>query len=133
MRLLKKDTPFVCDDLAQCVFDILKQSITHAPVSQPFDYTKDYSFYVVVSFTTIYMVLVQIDVQDQEYVIYYLSKSLPNSKTYYSHVKKLALAMVIVVQKFHHYIFLCTTTIYADSNPMYYILNLQVGGGKYSC
>ena len=42
------------------------------------------------------------------------------------------MAMVIVVQKFHHYILLCTTTILADQNPMYYILTRQVLGGKYS-
>ena len=37
-----------------------------------------------------------------------------------------------MVQKFRHYIFLHTTTIYADSKPMYYILTPQVLGGKYS-
>ena len=40
--------------------------------------------------------------------------------------------MVIAVHKFRHYILLCTTTIYVDSNPMYYILTRQVLGGKYS-
>ena len=45
---------------------------------------------------------------------------------------KISLAMIIAVQKFHHYIFLCTTTIYVDSNPMYYILTRKVLRGKYS-
>ena len=40
--------------------------------------------------------------------------------------------MVIVVQKFCHYILLRTTTVLADQNPMYYILTHQVLGGKYS-
>ena len=40
--------------------------------------------------------------------------------------------MVIVVQNFRHYIFLRTTTFYADSNPMYYVLTRQVLQGKYS-
>ena len=47
-------------------------------------------------------------------------------------MEKLALAMVIVVQKFCHYILLHTTTVLADQNPMYYILTCQVLGGKYS-
>ena len=47
-------------------------------------------------------------------------------------MEKLALAMVITVHKFHHYILLRTTTIYVDSNPMYYVLTRQVLGGKYS-
>ena len=45
---------------------------------------------------------------------------------------KLALAMVIAVQKFRHYILLCTTTVLAIQNPMYYILTRQVLGDKYS-
>ena len=65
-------------------------------------------------------------------MIYYASKSPLDSETRYSHVEKIALATVIAVQKFHHYILLCTTTVYVDSNPMYYVLTRQVLGGKYS-
>ena len=86
---------------------------------QPLDYIIDYSLYVVASMSTIGMVLVQIDEHDQEHVIYYASKSLLDFETRYSNVDKLALATVIVVQKFRHYILLHTTTVYADSNPIY--------------
>ena len=55
-------------------------------------------------------------------MIYYVSKKLMDSETHYSRVEKLALAMVIAVQKFHHYILLYTTTVLVDQNPMYYIL-----------
>ena len=55
-----------------------------------------------------------------------------DSETCYSHVEKLALATVIAVQKFHHYILLHTTTILANQNLMYYILTRQVLMGKYS-
>ena len=55
-----------------------------------------------------------------------------DSETRYSHVEKLALATVIAIQKFCHYILLRTTTILADQNLMYYILTHQVLGGKYS-
>ena len=78
------------------------------------------------------MVLVQEDPHDEEHVIYYLSKSLSGPKIRYSHVEKLALAAVIVVQRFRHYILLRTTTVIADSNPMYHVLTCQVLGGKYS-
>ena len=40
--------------------------------------------------------------------------------------------MVIAVQNFHHYILLRTTTLYVDSNPVYYVLTRQVLGRKYS-
>ena len=65
-------------------------------------------------------------------MIYYASKNLMDSETHYSCVEKLALATIIGVKKFRHYILLHTTTVLADQNPMYYILTHQVLGGKYS-
>ena len=99
---------------------------------QPPNSTKDYSLYVAAFFSTIGMVLVHIDENDQEHVIYYVSKSLLDLETHYSHVEKLTVAMVIVVQKFRHYILLRTTTVYAESNLMYYVLTHQVLRRKYS-
>ena len=61
----------------------------------PSDYSKDFLLYVSSSTTTIGMVLVQEDPNDQEHVIYYASKNLMDSETRYSHVEKLALATVI--------------------------------------
>ena len=59
MRLLKKDIPFFWDDFAQCSFDNIKHALTHAPVLQPPNYTKEYSLYVAASLFTIGMVLIQ--------------------------------------------------------------------------
>ena len=47
-------------------------------------------------------------------------------------MEKLDLDTVIVVQKFHHHILLCTIIVFTNQNPMYYILTHQVLGGKYS-
>ena len=96
------------------------------------DYSKDFLLYIAASATTIAMVLVEDNLHGQEHVIYYASKNLMDSETRYSRVEKLALATVIAVQKFRHYILLRTTTVLADQNPMYYILTRQVLGGKYS-
>ena len=63
-------------------------------------------------------------------MIYYASKNLMDSETRYSRMEKLALAMVITVQNFCHYILLRTTTVLPDQNPMYYILTRRVLGGK---
>jgi transposase InsO family protein len=106
--------------------------LAHAPLLHPPEYTKDYILYLATSTSTIAMVLVQDDSNDEEHVIYYLSKSLSGPELRYSHVEKLALAAVIVVQRFRHYILLRTTTVIADSNPMYHVLTCQVLGGKYS-
>ena len=78
------------------------------------------------------MVLVQEDLNGQEHVIYYLSKSLLDSKTRYSHVENLALATFIDVHNFLHCILLRSTIFLTNKNPMYYILTRQVLGGNYS-
>ena len=97
----------------------------------PLDYSKDFLLYISASTTTIAMVLVQENPDSQEHVIYYASKNLMDFETWYSRMEKLALATVIAVQKFHHYILLRTTTVLEDRNPMYYILTHQVLGGKH--
>ena len=132
MHLPKKDTPFFWDDQAQCAFDSIKHTLTHSPVIHPPDYSKEFLLYIAASATTIAMVLVQDNLHGQEHVIYYASKNLIDSETDYSHVEKIALATVIAVEKFPHYILLHTTTILANQNPMYYILTRQVLWGKYS-
>ena len=55
---------------------------------------------------TIGMVLVQEDEELQEYVIYYLRRNLIDVEIRYSHVEKLSLATVHVVQRLRHYILL---------------------------
>ena len=88
--------------------------MTHSPVIHPLDYSKDFLLNVASSTTIIGMVSVQEDPKGQEHVIYYASKNLINYETQYSCVEKLALAMVIFVQKFRHYIFLRTTMVLVD-------------------
>ena len=80
----------------------------------PSDYSKDFLLHIIASATTIAMVLVQDNLHGQEHVIYYTSKNLIDFETRYSHVEKLVLATVIVVQKFLHYILLHTTTVLAE-------------------
>ena len=122
MRIPKKNTLLFWDDQAQIAFDNLKHALTHSPVIHPPDYSKDFLLYIAASATTITMVLVQENIHDQEHMIYYASKNLMDSETLYSRVEKLALATVIVVRKFCHYILLHTTTVLANQNPMYYVL-----------
>jgi hypothetical protein len=92
----------------------------------------DYILYLVSSTYTISMVLFQEDDDDTKRVVYYLSKSLIGPEIQYSDVEKLALAVVITIQRFLHYILLLKTKIIVDLNPMYHILTHQVLGGKYS-
>jgi hypothetical protein len=132
MRFLQKDTPFIWDDIDQRSFATLKHALTNTPLLHPLNYMKEYILYLAASTSTIAMVLVQEDPNSEEHVIYYLRKSISGLELRYSHVEKLALAAVIAVQRFHHYILLHTTIVIVESNPMYNILTRQFLGGKYS-
>lgn len=68
------------------------------------------------------MVLVQEDDPSSKPVVYYLSNIILHVENQYSHVEKLALEIVIIVQIFRHYILLWKTTLIVDSNLMYHIL-----------
>jgi hypothetical protein len=74
------------------------------------------------------MVLVQEDDMLEEYVIYYLSRGLVGPELNYSHVEKLVLAAVHVVQRFRHYILFRKTTIIVIVNPFQYVLTRRVIG-----
>ena len=87
----------------------------------PPDCTHDDFLYLATSNAIIGMVLAQENNGGHEHAIYYLSKSLTSPKLNYKHIEKLALASVLVVQRFRHYILLRKTTIIVDSNPMYHI------------
>ena len=101
------------------------------PVISPPNYQEDFLLYLAASDTIVGMVLVQTYDVHMEHVIYYLSRGLVGAELRYPYVEKLALAATFVVQKFHHYIILWTTTVISDMNPMRYILSHQILGGRY--
>ena len=132
MHLLNKDVPFHWDDVTQCSFEALKQALTTAPLLRPPNYNKDFLLYLATIESTIGMVFVQEDDFLSEYVIYYLSRGLVGLEINYSHIEKLALAVVQVVQWFCHYVLFRKTTVIAVMNLFQYMLTQWVIGGKIS-
>jgi hypothetical protein len=132
MRLLKKDSEFVRDTIANNAFEDLKLSLMQAPLLFPPDYSHNYFLYLLASDYTIGMVLVQEDDAHDEHVIYYLSQSLMPTEIKYQHVEKLALASIQAIQRFRHYILSHKTTVISHCNPMQHILTHRLLGGKYS-
>jgi flagellar assembly factor FliW len=63
------------------------------------------------------MVLVQEDDLFSKYMIYYLSRGLVGPELNYSHIKKLLLATVHVVQWFLHYVMFRKTIAIVVVNP----------------
>ena len=97
MCLLKQDTPFVWDEIAQLAFEALKKALLSAPLLCPPDYSRDFILYLPASESTIGVVLVQEDDKLQEHVIYYIGHALAIPELRYSHVEKLALSAVYAI------------------------------------
>ena len=97
----------------------------------PPDYSRDFLLYLAVAESTIGMVLVQEYDALIEHVIYYLSRGLVGPELRYSPIKKLALAIVHVVQRLRHYILLRKTYVLAAVNPFQF-LSSRVIRGKYN-
>jgi hypothetical protein len=121
MRLLKKGVTFCWDEVAQRSFENLKRALTFAPLLRPLDYNKYFLLYLAAAESTVDMVLVQEDDMLEEHVIYYISQGLAGPKLKYSHIEKLALATVHVVQRFCHYILLRKTIVIVVINPFQYM------------
>ena len=118
MCLLKRDTPFVWDEIAQLAFEALKKALLSAPLLCPPDYSHDFILYLAASESTIGVVLVQEDDKIQEHVIYYLIYALAIPELRYSHVENLALAAMYSIQRLHHYILLRTMMVVVDVVPI---------------
>jgi hypothetical protein len=119
MCLSKNDTPFIWDERADDSFDALKKYLVLAPLLKPLDYNRDYFLYITVYEDMIGMVLVQEVDEIHEHVVYYLSQTLLGPELNYTHVEKLALAVVHVAWCLCHYILLCKTTVVVDVNRPY--------------
>lgn len=87
MRVLKKDTPFICDEPTQCSFNALKQALRKTTLLSPPNYNKDFLLYVATSKTAIGMVLVQTDDDQNEHIIYYLNKGLVGAKLHDAYIE----------------------------------------------
>ena len=72
--------------------------------------------------STINMVLVKEDDKIEDHIIYYLSRWLVGPELNYTHVEKLALAVVHDVQRFRHYILLRKTIVIVVVNHFQYVL-----------
>ena len=99
----------------------------------PPEYSHDFFIiYVATSMETVGMVLVHEDEEIHEHVIYYLSQNLIDVEIRYSHVERLALATIHVVQRLRHYILLRRTLVVAHINPFQFVLTRRMIGGKYN-
>jgi hypothetical protein len=98
MCLLKKDTSFIWDERAQESFNALKKALVSTPLLKLPDYSRDYFLYIATYEGMVVVVLVQEDDEVHDHIVYYLVQNLVGPKLKYSHVEKLTLVVIHVVQ-----------------------------------
>jgi hypothetical protein len=99
LLLMHHDIPFRWDKHAQTNFDDLKYALSNAPLISPTDYDCDYILYSLALVVLVAGVFIQLGDDGREHVIYYISKNLSDPPLKYNHDEKLALEIVLTVQK----------------------------------
>ena len=113
-------------------FDALKRDLASTLMLIPPEYSHDFFIYVAMSMETVGMVLVQEDEEFHEHAIYYFCRNLIYAEICYSHVEKLSLDTVLVIQRLRHYILLRQTLVVAHVNRFQFILTRRMIEGKYN-
>jgi len=84
----------------------LKKALISAPLLSAPNYGHGFFLHLAALPSSLGMVLVQTHDDMSEDVIYYLSKGMAGLELKYSHVEKVSLVVVFVVNQFQHYIML---------------------------
>ncbi|KAJ0742766.1 putative nucleotidyltransferase, Ribonuclease H [Helianthus annuus] len=100
--ILKKNKKFEWGEKHEAALQDLKQYLSTTPLLMKPEDGEPLSLYLAVSGNAVSAVLVK-DHEGQQYPVYYVSKSLLDAETRYSHLEKLILALVMASTKLRHY------------------------------
>ncbi|KAD4585878.1 hypothetical protein E3N88_23479 [Mikania micrantha] len=100
--ILKKNKKFHWDEEHEKALQHLKEYLSSPSLLMRPEDGEPLSLYLAVSRTTVSAVLVK-DHQGSQHPVYYVSKSLVDAETRYSHLEKLILALVMASTKLRHY------------------------------
>ncbi|KAH9313408.1 hypothetical protein KI387_044042 [Taxus chinensis] len=120
-HLLKKYISFKWDDECHKAFEALKKYLLQPPVLIP--PKDDQPFYLYISATnhSLGAMLAHHDEQHREQAVYYISFTLMDYETRYTHAEKLCLALVFVTTKLLHYLLNHKTFIITNIDPLHYM------------
>ncbi|KAL5015052.1 hypothetical protein ScPMuIL_009322, partial [Solemya velum] len=121
---------FHWDDKCQRAFEQLKGSLIKAPVLSFPKLNRDFILYTDSSDTCIGAVLTQLDDNEEEKPIYFLSHKLSDTQKRWSTVEKEAYAIHYSLQKLHHYLHRSRFIIRTDHAPLKYLLESPMKNRK---
>ena len=100
--ILRKNKKFEWNEKHENALQALKEYMSSAPALAKPEKGDVLSLYLAVSSTAVSAVLVK-DHEGTQYPIYYVSKSLLDAESRYSHLEKLILALIMASTKLRHY------------------------------
>ena len=121
---LKADTSskWVWDEAQDTAFDTLKQILTSPPILSYQDYSQPFIVHIDACSSGLEAVLYRIK-DGKERVISYASRGVSTAEQHYPAHKLEFLALKwVITSKFHDYLYGSSFVVYADKNPMTYVL-----------
>ena len=107
----------------QLAFDQLKDLCTSTPILAYADYKKPFQLQTNTSDLGLGAVLHQVNDDKHQRVIVYASRSLSKTKrNYLAHKLEFLVLKLIVMDRFHEYLYGSQFDVYTDNNPLTYIL-----------
>ncbi|KAH9303844.1 hypothetical protein KI387_008248, partial [Taxus chinensis] len=102
-------------------FEALKAYLLQPPVLIPPQ--DDHPFYLYLSATdhAVGAMLVHRDSKHREQAVYYISRTLVDYETRYTHVEKLCLALSFMATKLRHYLLNHKTFVITNAEPIHYM------------
>lgn len=129
LRGRRKKQPVSWTKEAEESFTRIKEALVSAPILSHPDFTLPFSIQCDASDTGIGGVLTQ-EVDGQERVIAYASRSLTKAEKVYHIVEKECLAVIFSIEKFRSYIEGVHFTVYTDNQSLLWINNLKNPTGR---
>ncbi|KAG8362768.1 hypothetical protein BUALT_BualtUnG0041700 [Buddleja alternifolia] len=113
-----RDAKFAWNHKYQLIFDAVKQELIKSPTLTAPIPGKPLALYLSARDTSIGVLLAQLDGDDVEKAVYYLSRIMTPTEQRYPKPDKIYLALVFAVQKLRHYMLAHTIHLVTKENPV---------------
>ncbi|PKU62943.1 putative mitochondrial protein [Dendrobium catenatum] len=120
--LAKKDTKFVWDKKCQNAFDDIKQYLSNPPVLAAPISGKPLILYTAALDESLGALLAQVNDEEKEKALYYLSRRLLPTEIRYPSTEKHYLALVFATQKLRHYMLSHSISLISRVNSLQYLI-----------